>query len=256
MKIDILTLFPEMFENFLSTSIIKRALASENVRIATHNIRDFTLDKNYRVDDYTTGGGAGLIMKPQPIIDCLKSVKMDNSYTVYMTPRGKPYNQKLARELAKKEHLILVCGHYEGVDERVSKHFDDMISIGDYILTGGELPAMVVADSVIRLLKGTINDESSVEESFENGLLEYPQYTLPREYDGDIIPDVLFCGNHEVIRKWRLKESLRVTLKNRPDLLENRKFSKEEKQLLDEIKNNIEEPKWLMDALEKAKKFM
>ena len=256
MIIDILTLFPEMFNDFINTSIIKRAVGNELVKINTHDIRDFTLDKNYRVDDYTCGGGAGLIMKPQPIVDCLKSVKKEDSYTILLTPRGKPYNQKMAHSLAKKPHLILVCGHYEGIDERFNKHINEMISIGDYILTGGELPAMIISDSVIRLLKGSINDESSVEESFENGLLEYPQYTLPREYDGDLIPDVLFCGNHEVIRKWRLKESLRITMQNRPDLLKDRQLTNEEKQLIDEIKNNIEEPKWLMDAINKAKKFM
>jgi tRNA (guanine37-N1)-methyltransferase len=256
MKIDILTLFPEMFTSFLDTSIIKRAISKDAVVVNTHDIRSFTLDKYGRVDDYTCGGGAGLIMKPQPIIDCLNSVKKEDSYVVLMTPRGEKYTQRKAHELAKKPHLIFICGHYEGIDERVNKHIDEQISIGDFILTGGELAAMVVSDSIIRLQDGAISNESLEEESFESGLLEYPQYTLPRVYDNDEIPDILFSGNHTAIRKWRLKESLRITLKNRPDLLENRKLTKEETKLLDEIKNGIEEPEWLVKAIKNAKKFM
>ena len=256
MKIDILTLFPEMFNEFLSTSIIKRAIAKNAVEIHTSNIRDFTTDKNGRVDDYSVGGGAGLIMKCQPVLDCLKSVRKDNSYVVLLSPKGIKFNQKISHELALKDHLILICGHYEGVDERIIDNVDIEISIGDYILTGGELASMVVADSVIRLLEGSISSSSIIEESFENELLEYPQYALPREYEGKDIPDILFSGNHIAIEKWRLKESLRLTSEKRPDLLSGRKLSKKELKLMEEIKNGEENPEWLKKAIQKADKFM
>ncbi|MDD3383461.1 MAG: tRNA (guanosine(37)-N1)-methyltransferase TrmD [Bacilli bacterium] len=256
MKIDILTLFPEMFNEFLNTSIIKRARLKKAVEVSTHNIRDFTTDKNGRVDDYSVGGGAGLIMKCQPVLDCLKSVKQENSYVVLLSPRGTKFNQKIAHELAFKEHLVLICGHYEGVDERILESVDLEISIGDYILTGGELASMVVADATIRLLEGSISSSSIIEESFENDLLEYPQYALPREYNGKSIPDILFSGNHIAIEKWRLKESLKLTLQKRPDLLLNKKLSKKEIKLIQEIENNEENPKWLKNAIEKADKFM
>lgn len=257
MKIDILTIFPSMFDGFLSNSIIKRAIAKNIVEVNIIDIRQFSLDKNKRIDDYSLGGGAGLIMKCQPVLDALKSTKKENSRTILMSPRGKTFNQKIAHELIdNNEHLIFICGHYEGIDERVNKYVDDHLSIGDYILTGGELASMVISDALIRLIDGAINNESIVEESFENGLLEYPQYTFPRVYENEEVPAVLFSGNHEAVRKWRLKESLKLTLNNRKDLLENRKYTKEELKLLEEIENNIEEPKWLIDALEKAKKFM
>ena len=257
MKIDILTIFPSMFDGFLTNSIIKRAIAKNIVEVNIIDIRQYSLDKNKRIDDYSLGGGAGLIMKCQPVLDALKAAKKENSKTILMSPRGKTFNQKIAHDLIdNNEHLIFICGHYEGIDERVNKHVDEHLSIGDYILTGGELASMVISDSLIRLLDGAINNESIVEESFENGLLEYPQYTFPRVYDGDEVPLILFSGNHEAVRKWRLKESLKLTLINRKDLLENRKYTKEELKLLEEIENNIDEPKWLIDALEKAKKFL
>lgn len=256
MKIDFLTLFPEMFKAFCNTSIIKRAVSKDAVSLSVSNIRDFTTDKNNRVDDYTIGGGAGLIMKCQPALDCIASVKKENSKVIYMSPKGKPFTQTLARQLAKEEHLIFLCGHYEGIDERIIDEVDMQISIGDYILTGGELPSMVVADSIIRLLDGAITSESLDIESFDNGLLEYPQYTFPRVYNDKKVPEILFCGNHKVIEKYRLKEQLKETLKYRPDLLENRVLTKEEKELLQEIKDGVEEPKWYKDALEKAKKFL
>lgn len=256
MKIDYLTLFPELFKPFLETSIIKRAISKGAVSVNVTNIRDFTLDKNNRVDDYPLGGGAGLIMKCQPILDCLKSVRKENSKVIYLSPKGKTFNQAMARELSKEEHLIFICGHYEGIDERVIEHVDMQISIGDYILTGGELPSMCIGDSIIRLLDGAISEGSLDIESFDNGLLEYPQYTFPRVYDGKEIPLILLCGNHEVVEKYRLKEQLKETMKYRPDLLKNREFNKLEKELLKEIEEGNEEPKWYLDALEKGKKFI
>ena len=257
MKIDILTIFPSMFDGFLSNSIIKRAISKGVVEVNIIDIRPFSEDKNKRIDDYPIGGGAGLVMKCQPVLDALKSVRKDNSNVILMSPRGEKYNQQIAHELLdNNEHLIFICGHYEGLDERINKHVDRFLSIGDYILTGGELASMVISDSLIRLFDGAINNESISDESFENGLLEYPQYTFPRVYEGDEVPLVLFSGNHEIVRKWRLKESLKLTKELRSDLLENRKYTKEELKLLKEIEENIDEPKWLVDALEKAKKFL
>ena len=257
MKIDILTIFPSMFDGFLSNSIIKRAISKGVVEVNIIDIRPFSEDKNKRIDDYPIGGGAGLVMKCQPVLDALKSVRKDNSNVILMSPRGEKYNQQIAHELLdNNEHLIFICGHYEGLDERINKHVDRFLSIGDYILTGGELASMVISDSLIRLIDGAINNESISDESFENGLLEYPQYTFPRVYEGDEVPLVLFSGNHEIVRKWRLKESLKLTKELRSDLLENRIYTKEELKLLKEIEENIDEPKWLVDALEKAKKFL
>ena len=257
MKITILTLFPEMFDGFLTNSIIKRAIAKGLVEVKIVNIRDYTTDKYGRVDSAPIGGGAGLIMKCQPIIDCLNANKSEKSHTVLLSPRGKTYNQTKSREFAAKfEDIVLICGHYEGVDERVNDYVDELISIGDYILTGGELGAMVIADSVIRLLEGAIASESIVEESFENGLLEYPQYTEPFDYNGQKVPDILYSGNHQAIEKWRKKESLRLTRTYRPDLFEKYQLSKAEKKLLDEIINNENEPEWQNKAIEKGKKFI
>lgn len=256
MRIDILTLFPEFFERFLDTSIIKRAIQKEAVEIKIHNIRDFTLDKNNRVDDYPLGGGAGLVMKCQPVLDCLKSVKKDNSYVSLMSPRGNTFNQEMAKELSSKEHLILICGHYEGIDERVNSHVDSLISIGDYILTGGEIAAMTVSDAIIRLLDGAITNESLDIESFDDDLLEYPQYTFPRDYEGDLVPDILLCGNHKAVEKWRKKEQLKLTKKYRPDLYKKHNFTKEELKLVKEIEEGNDTPKWYLDALEKGKKFL
>jgi tRNA (guanine37-N1)-methyltransferase len=245
-----------MFEHFLDTSIIKRAVSKGVVDIGLTNIRDYTKDKNKRVDDYPLGGGAGLIMSCQPILDSLKVVKSTKSKVIYLSPKGVPFSQKIARELAKEEHLIFLCGHYEGIDERVLDHVDMQVSIGDYILTGGELPAMVVSDSIIRLLEGAISFGSLDIETFDNGLLEYPQYTFPRIYEGKEVPPILFCGNHQVVDKWRLKEQLRLTKRFRPDLLEGRQFTKLEKELMDELEKGIEEPAWYLDALEKGRKFI
>ena len=256
MKISILTLFPEFFDGFLTNSIIKRALAKDQVQIEIDNIRDFTKDKYGRVDSAPVGGGAGLIMKCQPVIDCLNNVKQKNSHVVLLSPRGQTYNQARAHYFAKNvEHLVIICGHYEGTDERINKYTDELISVGDYILTGGEIGAEIISDSIIRLLDGVIAAESIVDESFENGLLEYPQYSEPFEYDGDYIPDILYSGNHQAIEKWRKKQSLKLTKKYRPDLLKNYPLSKQEKKLMEELDSD-ETPKWEQDAIEKGKKFI
>lgn len=257
MEIDILTLFPEFFSNFLDTSIIKRAIQAKAVVIRVHNIRSFTNDKYGRVDDYPCGGGAGLVMKCQPILDCLKTVKRDDSHVILLTPRGRTYNQEIAHEFAKKyNHLILICGHYEGIDERIMGSVNEMISIGDYILTGGEIAALAIADSITRLLEGAITETSLEEESFENGLLEYPQYTLPRDFEGKKVPDILFSGNHPVISKWRHKKSLLLTKQHRPDLWGKYNLTKLDKKLLSEIESDENADSWEKEAIEKAAKFM
>ena len=256
MKINILTLFPNMFEGFINESIIKRARDKKLVDINIENIRDYTEDKHKHVDDTPYGGGAGMVLTCQPIFDCVRSIRTDESIVILLTPDGEVYKQEKAYSLSKCKHLIMICGHYEGFDERIRDYVDVELSIGDFILTGGELASMVISDAIIRLLDGAISEGSTMEESFENGLLEYPQYTFPREYDGEKVPDILFTGNHEAVRKWRLKESLKLTMKHRPDLLINRKFTKEELKLMKEIEDGIEEPKWLIDAINNAKKFM
>lgn len=257
MKITILTLFPEMFDGFLTNSIIKRAIAKGLVDIKIVNIRDFTNDKYGRVDSAPIGGGAGLIMKCQPIIDCLNSVKTEKSHVVLLSPRGKTYNQQKSRSFAANfDDIVLICGHYEGIDERVNDYVDELVSIGDYILTGGELGAMVISDSIIRLIDGAISNESIIEESFENGLLEYPQYTEPYDYNGQKVPDILYSGNHQAIEKYRKKESLRLTRTYRPDLFEKYSLSKSEKKLLDEIIEGNDEPDWLKKAIDKGQKFI
>ena len=219
MRIDILTLFPEMFAP-LKESIIKRAVEDEKVEINIINIRDFATPPHYKCDDEPFGGGAGMVMMCEPLFKAIESVMTPDSKIIYMSPRGKVFNQKYAEDLSKHTHLILICGHYEGIDQRVIDYFHiEELSIGDYVLTGGELPAMVVADSVIRLLPNVINDDSKAEESFTNGLLEYNQYTRPADYRGMKVPDVLLSGNHKKIAEYRKNESIKITRKNRPDLL-------------------------------------
>ncbi len=253
MRITILTLFPEMFDGFLTNSIIKRAISKKVVEIEIVNIRDYTKDRYHRVDSAPVGGGAGLIMKCQPIVDCLNDVKTNNSHVVMLSPRGKTYNQQRAKELSRLDDIILLCGHYEGIDERVNKYVDEQISIGDYILTGGEIGSMVIADSVIRLLDGAIAEESINEESFDNDLLEYPQYTEPYDFNGDKVPDILYSGNHTAIKKWRVKQSLNLTKKYRKDLFDKHQLTKQEKKLLDE---GEEKASWELAAIEKGKKFI
>ena len=253
MKIKILTLFPEMFDGFLTNSIIKRAIAKGLVSVELINIRDYTTDKYGRVDSAPVGGGAGLVMKCQPVVDCINKNKGEHAHVVMLSPRGETYSQKKAHDLLKCEELLLLCGHYEGIDERVNKYVDEQISIGDYILTGGEIGAMAISDSIIRLIDGAIAEESIEEESFENGLLEYPQYTEPYDFNGDKIPDILYSGNHEAIKKWRQKESLYLTKEFRFDLFEKYKLSKQDIKLLNEDRYH---PSWEEKAIEKGKKFI
>ena len=222
MKIDILTLFPSMFENFLTESIISRAIKEKKVVINIHNIRDYSLDKHKRVDDYPIGGGEGMVLMIEPIYRALSALKKENTLTIMMTPQGTTYNQKKAYELSKYEHIILLCGHYEGFDERIRSLVDMEISIGDFVLTGGELPSMVITDSIVRLLDGVIEEESHLNDSFNNNLLDYPVYTKPNDFMGMKVPEVLLSGHHENINKWRLEQSIKKTEKRRPDLLEKR----------------------------------
>lgn len=219
MKIDILTLFPEMFSP-LKESIIKRAVENKKVEINIINIRSFASPPHYKCDDEPFGGGAGMVMMCEPIFKSIESINTPDSKIIYLSPRGKVFNQKMAQDYSKLNHIILLCGHYEGIDQRIIDYFNiEEISIGDYILTGGELPAMVLADSVIRLIPGVLSDDSTVEESFSNNLLEYNQYTRPAVYRDMAVPDILLSGNHKKIEEFRHNQSLEITQKNRPDLL-------------------------------------
>lgn len=221
MKIDILTLFPNMFDNIFSESIIKRAVENKLVEINIHNFRDYTDDPHNKVDDTPYGGGAGMVLMAQPIFDCVESLKTDGSKVILLTPSGIPYKQKQAYDLSKEKHLIIICGHYEGFDERITTLADYQISIGDYVLTGGEIPAMVLVDSITRLIPGVINERSHIEDSFnDNYLLDYPTYTKPRVYRGMEVPEVLLSGDHKRIDEYRYQESIKRTKEIRPDLLE------------------------------------
>lgn len=224
MKIDILTLFPEMFTP-LKTSIIGRAVDSGKLDIQIHDIRDYTLDKHKKCDDTPFGGGAGMVMMAQPIASAIDAIDKDHlALRIFLSPRGRVFNQKVVLEFAKRDRLLLLCGHYEGVDQRVlDLYIDQELSIGDFVLTGGEIPAMAVVDAVARYVDGVINDLSLSQESFSNGLLEYPQYTRPQEFMGLKVPDVLRSGNHAEIDKWRNQKSLEITKLNRPDLLKGEK---------------------------------
>lgn len=240
MKITVLTLFPEFFDSFISTSIIKRAINKQQVDFEVINFREFTNDAHNNVDDTPCGGGQGMLLSCQPIIDCLKAIRTSSSVVAMLSPQGIPFKQSIAHEFVENiEHLILLCGHYEGFDERIREYVDLEISLGDFVLTGGEGAALVISDALIRLLDGVILEESHSDDSFENGLLEYPQYTRPIVYDGKSVPEVLLSGHHANIRKWRLKQSLKKTLLKRPDLLKNRVFTKEEAKLLKEIKEEL-----------------
>lgn len=257
MRITILTLFPEMFSGTLENSIVKRAIAKGVVEVKIVNIRDYTTNKYNRVDTPPVGGGAGLIMKCQPIIDAIKANSTSETYKILLSPRGKTYNQQKSHEFAKNiSDLMIICGHYEGIDERVNDYVDELISIGDYILTGGEIPAMAISDSIIRLLDGAIANDSIIEESFETGLLEYPQYTEPYDFKGKTIPDILYSGNHTAINKWRKKQALKLTKKYRKDLYDAYPLTKQDKKLVKELEDGIEEADWEKQAKEKGKKFM
>lgn len=242
MKIDILTLFPDMFTGPMTESIIGKAVEREIVKINPTNIRDYALDKHNTVDDYPFGGGAGMLLKAQPIVDALDDIKLKNPESkpriVLMDPSGKTFNQALAEEFAEESHLVFICGHYEGYDERIKKHITDEVSIGDFILTGGELGAMVMIDSVVRLLPEVLgNKVSNQTDSFSTGLLEHPQYTRPRDFRGDVVPEVLFSGNHAKIEEWQEKESLRKTWQKRPDLLNEMTLTKQQEDWLTEFEN-------------------
>ena len=220
MKIDILTLFPNLFEGAFTESIIKRCVEKGLVEINIHNFRDFTLDPHGNVDDTPFGGGAGMVLACQPIFDCVNSIKTPKSKVILMTPRGKTYNQRMAVNLSHEKHLIIICGHYEGFDERIRSLCDMEISIGDYVLTGGEIPSMILVDSITRLLDGAITSESLSSESFTDNLLDYPTYTKPRVYNNMEVPEILLSGDHKKIDEYRLNERIRITRENRPDLWE------------------------------------
>ncbi len=221
MKIDILTLFPDSFAP-LRESIIARAVDSGKFDLNIINIRDFSTDKHKKCDDEIFGGGDGLLMMPQPLFDCIESVRNKNSHIIYLSPKGETFTQKKAKQLVEYEHLILICGHYEGIDQRVIDTFvDEEISIGDFVLTGGELPAMVVVDTVARLIPNVLHSENSAkDDSFENNLLEYPQYTRPADFRGLKVPEILLSGNHQEIAKWRKAQSEQITRERRPDLID------------------------------------
>lgn len=232
MKFHVLTLFPEMFQ-IMKESVIGRAIDKNLIEVHPVNIRDFSTDKHKKVDDTVYGGGAGMLIRPDVVWDSYLSVKTEKSKVIYLSPQGKTLTQEKVLELAKQEHLILLCGHYEGIDQRVlDKIVDEEISIGDYVLTGGELPAMVLVDSVSRYVEGVLSEGSTDEETFSNGILEYPQYTRPEIFEGKQVPEVLLSGHHENIRKWRKQEALKKTLQKRPDLLEKIELQEEDKQIL------------------------
>ncbi|WP_343769618.1 tRNA (guanosine(37)-N1)-methyltransferase TrmD [Clostridium malenominatum] len=241
MRIDILTLFPEMFSIF-NHSILGRAIDKDLINIDLHNIRDYTLDKHKKVDDYPYGGGAGMVMAAQPIVDTIEHVKKQNKgKVIFLGPRGEKFTHSIATELSKEEELIFLCGHYEGIDERAYKFIDMELSLGDFVLTGGEMACIPIVDSICRLIPGVLGkDESFMEESFYNGLLEYPHYTRPEEFRGDKVPEVLTSGHHENIRKWRRLQSLKLTKEKRPDLFENIPLTKEDKKILLNIEKNMD----------------
>lgn len=239
MLIDVISAFPEMFNSVLNVSIIKRAAEKKLVNIRIIDLRKYTFDRHRKVDDYPYGGGPGMVMKPEPFFRAVRDVERKGeaglgSKIILMSPQGQLFTQEKAWELSKLNHLIILCGHYEGVDERVRQFLaDEDISIGDYVLTGGELPAMVLIDAVVRLIPGVLNLDSLQEESFSSGMLEYPQYTRPRVFEGMEVPEILLSGNHEQIKLWRQKESLKRTLELRPDLLQEGSLKKKEEKKLD-----------------------
>ena len=244
MRVDVLTIFPEVVRCGADYSILKRAQEKGAVSVFVHNIRDFTEDKHRTTDEPPYGGGAGMVMKPEPIFQAAENVKaeywIEQTRVILLSPQGELFDQRKAETLSKCPHMVLICGHYEGVDERVREHLvTDEISIGDYVLTGGEIPALVVLDSVVRLIPGVLGGEqSALEESFAEGLLEYPQYTRPADFQGWGIPDVLLSGHHAEIAKWRRNQSLKRTLERRPDLLEKASLTEEDRKVLDQLKES------------------
>ncbi|WP_027339986.1 tRNA (guanosine(37)-N1)-methyltransferase TrmD [Halonatronum saccharophilum] len=244
MKFDILTLFPEMFDSVLGASILNKARERELISINKVDIRDYTKDKHNQADDYPYGGGAGMVMKPEPIFEAVDDLKIEEGTPlIFLTPQGKTLDQKMAKEFAKEDRLVLLCGHYEGIDQRVRDNLvTHEVSIGDYVLTGGELPAMVLIDAVSRMVPEVLgSEESAIEDSFYNGILDFPNYTRPQSYRGIEVPDILLSGNHGKIATWRRKKALEETLLRRPELLKKVQLSKEDKGLLEEIKKEMEE---------------
>ncbi|MGM7720351.1 tRNA (guanosine(37)-N1)-methyltransferase TrmD [uncultured Metabacillus sp.] len=242
MKIDFMTLFPEMFHGVLNESILKKAQEKNAVQFRVINFRDYSSNKHHTVDDYPYGGGAGMVLKPQPIFDAVEAIRKETDSTpkvILVCPQGERFTQAKAEQLATEEHLLFICGHYEGYDERIREHLvTDEISIGDFVLTGGELASMVIADSVVRLLPGVLgNEDSPVLDSYSSGLLEHPHYTRPADFRGMKVPDVLLSGNHKLIKEWREKESLRRTFERRPDLLESYPLTEEQKSFIKQWKN-------------------
>lgn len=243
MRIKVLSLFPKMFDGILNESIIKRAIDDKKVNIDVIDLRSYSKDKHNKVDDTIYGGGAGMLIKCEPVFDAIDDLKTKNTKVIMLSPDGVKYNQEKAYELSKEKNVILLCGHYEGFDERINTVVDEKISIGDYVLTGGEIPAMAIIDSVTRLLPGVINEESHLNDSFNNDLLDYPQYTKPKEYRGMKVPDVLLSGDHKKIDEWRREEQIKKTKKQRPDLLkesEEEKTSDEDLIKTEEEKENTE----------------
>jgi tRNA (guanine37-N1)-methyltransferase len=243
MQIDVITIFPQMFEGIIQESILKRAQQKNIVKINIHNLRDFALDKHYTVDDYSYGGGVGMVLKPEPIFRAVEKIMGSRkgkrkARIILLTPQGETFNQDKAKELSQEKHLLFICGHYEGVDERVKENLiTDEVSIGDYVLTGGELPAMVIIDSLVRLLPGVLNKRESFEnDSFYQGLLDYPHYTRPGRFRGKSVPAPLLSGDHIRIRKWRMEKAIENTLKKRPDLLEKIRLSAEYQKILEELR--------------------
>lgn len=242
MKIDYLTLFPEMFDGVLNHSILKRAQDKNIIEVNTVNFRDYAENKHNQVDDYPYGGGQGMVLKPEPVFNAMQDLKRtDKTRVILMCPQGRPFSQAIAKELSEAEHIVFICGHYEGYDERIRENLvTDEISMGDYVLTGGELPAMTMTDAIVRLIPGVLgNEKSHQDDSFSDGLLEFPQYTRPREYKGMTVPDVLLSGNHANIEKWRYEQKLIRTLHKRPDLLEKYQLSDKDKEFLESYKNQL-----------------
>ena len=238
MKISILTIFPEFCDSFLSSPVIKRAVDKEICNIEIVDIKNYARGSFRHIDDSPFGGGPGMIMRCQPIADALHAVCTDNSHKILLSPKGKKYDQRRARELSQTEHIVLVCGHYEGVDARIEHMVDEQLSLGDYILTGGEIAAQAVTDSVLRLLGGVLRDTATAEESHENGLLEYPQYTRPAVFEGESVPEILLSGNRKRIEDWRLTQSLLLTRELRPDLFAKYKLSEREQELIEKADQN------------------
>lgn len=229
MKFDVITLFPELINVYTQNGIIGRAVENGLFEIGIHNLRDYSEDKHKKVDDYPYGGGPGMLLKPEPMFKAIDAIKKHNSYIIYLSPKGNVFNQKKAKELSNKEHIVLIVGHYEGIDQRIiDKYVDEEISMGDYVLTSGELPALILVDAVGRLLPGVLgSDESSVEESHSNNLLEYPQYTRPESYMNMDVPEILLSGHHKKIEEWRRFKSIEITLKRRPDMIKDKDLIEE-----------------------------